>query len=270
MSAGTKIDWAGLGLDRKATWNPLKALSNLYYDEDHAHKAGWACVKIGPGCKNCYAETMNKRLGTGLPYTVQGMEAVDLQLVNIEQPLRWKKPTGIFVCSMTDLFGEFVGNDYIHQILNTCALANHHRFALLTKRYDLMHKYLMDNYIADGWDYRHIWVGVSVTEQASADKALPHMRQLRKAFPQMMLWTSYEPALGPVDWTGWKDILNWIVFGCESGKGARNADERWASDAQEWCAANGVKFYLKQLKRDGKIVHVPQLHGRTYEEFPEL
>src|SRR3990172_9849102 len=132
MSDGSKISLATLGLDRGATWNPIAA-----YGPDG--KRGWACVKIDAACANCDAAMLNqnRRFGNGLDYTVQGMQQSRLELVNLDQPLRWKKPRGIFVCSMTDLFGDFAMR-FVPSIMDTVVRANWHRFALLTKRFENM------------------------------------------------------------------------------------------------------------------------------------
>jgi len=111
MADKTKIEWTD------ATWNPIIAI-------DHkTHERGWFCTKPSAGCKNCYAEAMNARLGNGLSYAVPNLEQVEIKL-NLEDkgqsaldwPLRAKHPRRIFVCSMTDLFGEFVPDEFIDKI----------------------------------------------------------------------------------------------------------------------------------------------------------
>jgi len=264
MSQGTKVDWANLGLDHAASWNPIAAYT--YGTDDNPELRGWACIKHGPGCLHCYSETMNRWLGTGFDYSLAGMNQVQLRLVDVDKPLHWRKPTGVFVCSMSDLFGEFVPLAYTIQIVDTCIKANWHRFALLTKRYGRMADYFSQ--LHGEWTHRHIWIGVTVTEQVSADHALMFLRNLRREFPDMILWVSCEPSLGMIDWVGWEGIANWIVFGCESGKGRRPANDARARETRDWCKASHVAFYLKQLERDGKIVHKPELDGQSYTEFP--
>jgi protein gp37 len=52
----------------------------------------------------------------------------------LTQPLRWKKPRKIFVCSMTDLFGEFVTDEMLDKIFAVMALTPQHTYQVVTKR----------------------------------------------------------------------------------------------------------------------------------------
>lgn len=103
MSDRTSIEWTD------ATWNPIKARNRA------TGQVGWGCEKVSPACTHCYAEAMNRRLGTGQPYSAAGTVNVEYFLDRrvLEQPVNWKKPRKIFVCSMTDLFGPFVERAWI-------------------------------------------------------------------------------------------------------------------------------------------------------------
>ncbi len=103
MSANSSIEWTD------ATWNPIIATMR------DSGKRGWHCEKISPACDHCYAAAMNKRsdglvgIGTGLNYAPDSRAKVDISIheKTLLAPLRWRKPRKIFVCSMTDLFGEW-------------------------------------------------------------------------------------------------------------------------------------------------------------------
>src|SRR5438876_11441412 len=101
MSDKSKIEWTD------ATWNPVRG-----------------CVKISPGCANCYAATFAERFRgvAGHPYEF----GFDLRLVpdKVEQPLQWRRPRYIFVNSMSDLFHEDVPTDYIGRIIATMKQAD--------------------------------------------------------------------------------------------------------------------------------------------------
>jgi protein gp37 len=120
------------------TWNPLRAR----HLETGAE--GWACVRVSPGCVNCYAATLNEsqrwNRGTGEDYTVPGLARVEtyLEEKTLGQPLRWSKPRRVFVCSMTDLFGEWVTDGQIMRIFMVMAEARQHTFQVLTKRPERM------------------------------------------------------------------------------------------------------------------------------------
>jgi protein gp37 len=128
MSENSKIEWTD------ASWTPVRARR-----KDNG-KVGVACVKVSPACKNCYAERFNMRNlpvhGTGLPYTVEALDQVEIFLDEemLLVPLKWKKPRKIFVCSQTDLFGEFVPDEMIDRVFAVMALCPQHTFQVLTKR----------------------------------------------------------------------------------------------------------------------------------------
>jgi protein gp37 len=215
MSETTGIGWTD------STWTPIQAIRR------DTGKRGCACVKISPGCKNCYSETMQLRNlpthGTGLEFTVLNMAKLDI-VINEEillHPLKWKKPRMIFVCSQTDLFGEFVTDEQIDRVFAVMALCPQHTFQVLTKRADRMAAYfgtgsaeieraveiktaasLFPNYpalceAADfmPWPYRNIWLGISAENQEWADKRIPDLLNT----PAAKRFVSIEPLLGPVD-----------------------------------------------------------------------
>ena len=84
MGDKSKIEWTD------ATWNPIRGTVGT-----------WHCTKVSPGCENCYAERINVRWG-GPKYRVNA-DILRLDEKVLEQPLHWKKPRMVFVCSMTDL-----------------------------------------------------------------------------------------------------------------------------------------------------------------------
>src|SRR6185437_6160437 len=135
MSANSSIEWTN------HTWNPIRA-RNL-----KTGKSGWHCEHSTTGCEFCYAEGFNKRLGTGLPFKPGHRKDVELFLDEdmLTLPLRWKKPRRIFVCSMTDVFADFVPDEWIDKMLAVMALCPHHTFQVLTKRAERMRSHLDKN-----------------------------------------------------------------------------------------------------------------------------
>lgn len=135
MGDKSKIEWTD------ATWTPIRARR-----KDNG-KVGVACVKVSPACKNCYAERFNMRNlpvhGTGLPYTIEALDQVEIFLdwEMLLAPLKWKRPRKIFVCSQTDLFGEFVPDEMIDRVFVVMALCPQHTFQVLTKRAQRMEQY---------------------------------------------------------------------------------------------------------------------------------
>lgn len=81
----TKISWTHIPGYIGETWNPTTG-----------------CAKVSPGCKNCYAETMARRLkAMGQKKYRNGFD-LTLHPDTLAAPLRWKKPRAVFVNSMSD------------------------------------------------------------------------------------------------------------------------------------------------------------------------
>ncbi len=295
MSDRSKIEWTD------ASWNPVRArLKNA-----NPERVGWHCAHVSEGCRHCYAETVNNRFGTKLPYAAHAQSRVEHFLDDkmLAAPLRWKRPRKIFVGSMTDIFGDWVSDDMLDRIFAVMALAEHHTFQVLTKRPQRMRAYLCGLYAdrddvsagamnerlshiavelsqspcAGGWiedrpaPIPNVWLGVSVEDQATADERIPLLLET----PAAKRFVSYEPALGPVDFThldaeaaGSRTLfvvdaltgrhrdmgrpcadtarLDWIIAGGESGPAARPAHPDWFRSVRNQCAFAGVAFFFKQ------------------------
>jgi protein gp37 len=143
----TKIEWAHAGLGRGKTWNPIRAQAVVRIESSdpgdlrEATAIGWHCEKVSPACANCYAERQilaGARGGTKLPYKpayrANGDVRVYLDERTLLAPLSWKQPTGIFVCSMTDAFGDWVQNHALDRMLAIAMMRPQHIFIFLTKR----------------------------------------------------------------------------------------------------------------------------------------
>lgn len=180
----TAIEWTD------ETWNPIRASS-------HEHGNGWHCERVSRGCQNCYAEVINRdRFGTGLAYTRANRERVIISIwgTTLSAPLRWRKPRRIFVCSMTDLFGEWVPFELIDWVFAVMALAPQHTYQVLTKRPERMREYLVGR---RDWAIPNLWLGVSVEDQVAAESRIPVLLDT----PAAVRFLSCEPILSMVDLT---------------------------------------------------------------------
>ena len=95
------------------------------------------CTKVSAGCANCYAEAVMDRFGKGRKFT-----DVRCHPERLDAPLRRKKPTRIFVNSMSDLWHPDVPDEFIDRVFAVMALAPQHTFMVLTKRPERMREYL--------------------------------------------------------------------------------------------------------------------------------
>ena len=201
MGDHSAIEWTD------ATWNPVTG-----------------CSKVSPGCAHCYAERLAPKVFAGQvveetqymasPVGISGIaiglktrprkfEDVRCHEDRLDQPQHWKRPRRIFVNSMSDLFHEDVPDDFLHRVYHTMEAAHWHTFQILTKRAERMHDYLQWRYGPDEdaprgrIPSRHIWHGVSVENQHFAAERIPIFLQT----PSAVRFVSYEPGLGPVDFT---------------------------------------------------------------------
>jgi protein gp37 len=214
MADNTGIEWTA-SVDPEtgeviagATWNPIIA----YHEE--TGKRGWFCVHKSPGCKNCYAEKINIRLGNGLEYIAQNLSKVRFALApKFDQPMKWKRSRKIFVDSMFDLFLEGIPDELIDTCFAIMSQSPQHTFLVLTKCADRMHAYLSHSDRQDlideagcklgwchsnvqgRWPLPNVWLGVSTERQEEANERIPKLLATSAA----KRFISYEPALGPLD-----------------------------------------------------------------------
>lgn len=230
MGAKTSIEWTD------ASWTPIRARAwEQSGDGVVKERIGWHCEKVSAGCKNCYAEPINRRLGTGLDYKPSHLMRADVSVFLDETmllaPLKWRKARRIFVCSMTDLFADFVTDEMIDRVFAVMALCPQHTFQVLTKRPERMRAYFAAIAADPDRDARsklaiaglggallasleaaarmdrgplpNVWLGVSVEDQEAADARIPHLL----ATPATVRFLSCEPLLGPVDLTAIPKML---------------------------------------------------------------
>lgn len=275
MSDKSSIEWTD------ASWNPIRGVA------PNRHM----CRKISPGCDNCYASTMTARFG-GQAYSYDQVGEVRLDEKALWMPLSWKEPRRIFVCSMTDLFGEWVPGYWIDQIFAVMAWAPQHQFQVLTKRPSLMLKYLtaagrlgeIENARCDvcvrsggicgypGDDcglladttlpLPNVWLGTSIELDRFAWRA-----NVLRECPAALRFVSAEPLLGPLpslDLTG----IDWLIAGGESGAHHRPLELDWVRDLRDRSVAAGAAFFFKQVGGRTHAEGGRELDGRTWSEFP--
>lgn len=232
----SKIEWT------ESTWNPLTG-----------------CTKISPGCKNCYAERMAKRLQAMGQEKYQHGFRLALHEDVLDDPLRWLKPQVIFVNSMCDLFHKDVPVEFILKIFDVMCQAHWHTFQVLTKRAERLLE--IDPRI--DWP-ENVWMGVSVETQDYMFR-IDCLRQTQAK----VKFLSLEPLLGPLpnlDLTG----IHWVIVGGESGPHARPIEKEWVTEIRDQCVAANTPFFFKQWGGTNKKKAGRELEGRTWSEMPLL
>ena len=252
MADNTKIDWCD------ASWNPVTGCEH--------------------GCEYCYARRMAKRysyegqtldapcelqrvwiedrkgLEPGLHvlrYAVQLKDngrivpypfgfAPTFHRYRLDIPARWKRPRTIFVCSMADLFGAWVPEEWIKAVFDACEKAPQHRYLFLTKnprRYiDLADKGLlpMDS---------NFWYGSTVT---TPEKEFFFCKGIHT-------FVSIEPILEPFTELGRTDcFVDWVIVGAETGnrKDKVIPEKAWIDELAGQCSRVGVPIFMKSSIED--------------------
>ncbi len=219
--------------------------------------------------ERCWARRMAKRSGDKYFIPQDHPERFD-------KPIHWKKPRRIFVCNMGDLFVNDVPFPWIARVWDTIFDTPWHTYFILTKRPDRMREFKrwMEFTQKRNIIYENVWLGVSVSDQPSADVRIPELLNI-EGFKKFV---SYEPALGPVNFISkWTPMVNyvetitkidWVIAGCESGPGRRAADPEWFRSVRHQCQQAGVPYFLKQMDVNGKLVHMSELDGKVWDERP--
>ena len=238
----TKIEWAD------EVWNPVTG-----------------CTPISEGCQNCYAWRMANRLRGRCGYPADDPFRVTLHPERLGEPLRWKEPRRVFVCSMGDLFHEDVPRWMRFEVMDIILQAKQHTFLILTKRPANMKEFFEWYYSKAGRTIetiKNLWLGVTAENQQRADERIPILLQI----PAAVRFVSVEPMLGPVDLslsdgvdlsmsvgTGLKpgksyliNSLDWVICGGETGPNARSMHPDWVRSLRDQCVEAGVPFFFKQ------------------------
>ena len=176
--------------------------------------------------------------------------------------MSWQQPREIFVCSMSDFWLGRVPVADVKAVWETMLEANWHTFQILTKRPVRARQMIADL----GLELpSHIWLGVSVEDQAAANHRIPTLLEI----PAEGRFLSCEPLLGPVDLKPYLATgrIHWVIDGGESGPGRRSAESSWFRCVRDQCLAAGVIYYHKQ----GNHFRPGQdrlLDGRTWDGHP--
>ncbi len=242
----TRIDWCD------ATWNPV---TGCQY-----------------GCPYCYAEKIAKRYG-GHDHD-QNKEPIGRELAigiqNIDEPryimqkgilrkapypwfflptfhryrlgvpIHWAKPRVIFVCSMADLFGEWVPDEWIEEVFKACEQAPQHTYLFLTKnpqRYD-------DLIDAGKLPQReNMWYGSTCTTLDDNLHWNANANTFMSCEPMLASWWGETASPGPSDM-----FPGWVILGAETGnRPGKVVPERWwLRQAVKKCRAEGIPVFMKK------------------------
>jgi protein gp37 len=225
MSRTTGIEWT------EHTWNPTVG-----------------CTILSAGCTNCYAMRTAHRLQEFHVASYDGVtKVVNRQPVwtgrvnratpaAFEKPRKIKKPSLIFVNSMSDFFHESALDEWRLDALEIMRTTPH-QYQVLTKRPEQIAPFLARTKVSFS---SNVWIGVTV-ERADVVHRIDTLREV----PASIRFLSVEPLIGPV---GPMELsgIHWVIVGGESGPGARPMRIEWLREAIAECRRQRVPVFLKQ------------------------
>ena len=237
-------------LDHKG--NPYdypKPKGQATFNQQKGTEIGWAMYSWNPvtgcnhGCSYCYARVIATARDMA-PYYPAGFtplfhhERLDAP-ANTPVPQRAQTDPAfgrVFVCSMADLFGAWVPQDWIDQVVASTVANPQWEYLYLTKfpqRYDRL------QLPSSGW------IGASVDEQHRAE---PTLAAMRKVSGVKVKWLSLEPLLEPIKFSSLEGI-DWIVIGAQSENVGQNPafapPFEWVADLVVTARRDGCKVWLK-------------------------
>jgi protein gp37 len=268
MSTNTSIEWTHQPGAIAATLNPTTG-----------------CDRISPGCDNCYAMAMAKRLkamgqakyqNDGDPRTSGPGFGLTVHPDVLPEPLSWRSPRTVFVNSMSDLFHARVPREFVERFWAVMAATPQHTYQILTKRPGRMARVIAD--ICEcgaghvpGVHFRSAmdWAatphsptyvpGVKPTYHTAPwplpnvwlgtsielDKYADRVDDLRNT-PSAVRFISAEPLLGPLPSLDLTGI-DWLILGGESGPGSRPVDLGWFRELIGMARAARTAVFVKQM-----------------------
>lgn len=199
----TKIEWCDY------SWNPITGCKH--------------------GCWYCYARRLAQRFKKIFP---NGFEPT-FHPERLKEPWQLKKPSKIFVCSVSDLFASWIPPEWMQKVLISmqwCPIK--HTFQLLTKhpeRIPLV-KY------PENW-----WIGTTVTCENSDWKNIKHIKLIASS----VRFVSFEPLLQRLpDYISLEGI-NWIIIGKLTGSKKVKLKREWVENILHRALDLNIPVFMK-------------------------
>ena len=170
------------------TWNPVTGC---------LHQCGYCCAR-----PIALSERMRKHYPHGFDPAFHPER--------LDAPANTPVPKGsdarlhrVFVCSMADLYGKWVPDEWIERVHASCIANPQWEYLLLTK--------FPRRYVGATLP-ETAWVGTSVDEQKRVRLAEDAFRQIGNV---RVKWLSLEPLLAPLEFTD-LSMFDWVVIGAQS------------------------------------------------------
>lgn len=246
MGYNTKIDWCD------TSWNPV---TGCYHDCEYCYARGiatrfagflpeenpntWGFLEGGTLVELDGMQARMRKDGKIAPAPYPFGFTPTFHKYRLDEPVRWTQPRTIFVCSMADLFGEWVPHEWIYEVLKVCKATPWHRYLFLTKnpkRYsDLLMRSVPEN----------VWLGASYTGEREYERTSVVKRRFLSIEPLL----NRIPSLTAHSIALWND---WVIIGAETGtrKDKVKPEKEWIDTIVRSCAAVGTPVFMKESLRE--------------------
>ena len=265
------------------------------------------CDRISPGCDNCYALTMAKRLkamgqakyqADGDPRTSGPGFGIATHADALTIPLHWREPRRIFVNSMSDLGHARVPREFVARVWAVMAATPQQTYQVLSKRPERMLRLLADECTCGsghppGAHFRSAMEWAATRHSPTYVPGLKSGVGCNGAWPLPGVWLgtsiesdkyawraddlrrtpaavrflSLEPLIGPLPSLSFEGI-DWMIIGGESGAGARPMDLGWVRDLVARAREAGTAVFVKQLGAVWASEHGGNNHGSDWDLWP--
>ncbi|WP_457753933.1 DUF5131 family protein [Thermococcus sp.] len=218
----TKIEWTDF------TWNPVVGCYN--YISENACRVG----------KHCYARKIAKRQKHRCKKCYRFEPHIHPE--RLAEPYKLKKPSRIFVCSMGDLFGDWIPKEWIKLIIKVAEENPQHIFQFLTKNPKRYRKFKFPD---------NCWLGTTVNHYLDSYRA----GYLTKLKGKNIKFISFEPLYSEIQVL--PENIDWIIIGAQTNPTLQPKKE-WVDSLITLARKIGAAVFLKNnLNYPRKIQEFP-------------
>lgn len=252
MGSKTKIDWCD------SSWNPVtgclhgceycyaRKIAERFKGFAPEENRDWQCVMARTDTHAILEldglQARRQKNGKVVPAFYPLGFVPTLHRYKLDEPQYWEKPRTIFVCSMADLFGDWVPDEWIEQVFKACEAAPQHRYLFLTKN----PKRYRELQLKGKLPKRH-WYGTSVTRKDDRDFFAPDYNTFVSIEPILESFSDEKHA-------AYRQMVQpWVILGAETGnrKNKIVPKKEWITELVDYYSKFGyTKFFMKDSLRD--------------------
>lgn len=190
-------------------WHGGMSKSTMNETNDNIEWAAWSWNPVTGclhGCDYCYARDIAARF---YPQEFAPSFIPErLSMPGNTSPMqpRWEGDTGntnVFTCSMADLFGKWVPEEWITSVIDTVADNPQWNFLFLTKFPIRMAEFEYPD---------NVWLGTTADRQWAVERAEKAFTKIKASGFGGVCWLSCEPMLERLTFTS-LDMFDWVIMG---------------------------------------------------------